>query len=250
MAKKKIEKPQSDKVKRLLTLLKHEKNDPTDLIQVSYKERNKKETNDLAFYINIYYCCLDAGDGALKNNKKNIFDALDDGAIALLLLKYKTLEDFKQAFDREMHWIRQTHTRMERFQKISAELFKHFNAKRRNLHTLVEKNFDDILKMMKVSETRQRLEKLSARQVLEEIGKGNVNVDEAMSLLKEIDEKNIEKNADKLCPFSGSAARGRNGEWLGDPDKPTRICSRTENPKKIGDCGSCRVAADWEEAYG
>jgi hypothetical protein len=43
-----------------------------------------------------------------------------------------------------------------------------------------------------------------------------------------------------LCPFSGS---GR------DPEKPVRICSRTEDGSK-GDCSTCRVASDWEEAYG
>jgi len=52
-----------------------------------------------------------------------------------------------------------------------------------------------------------------------------------------------------LCPFSGSAALGNNGETLGDPDRPTRICSRTSDGSK-GDCSTCRVAAEWEEAYG
>lgn len=52
-----------------------------------------------------------------------------------------------------------------------------------------------------------------------------------------------------LCPFSGSAVRNFHGELVGDPEKPTRICSRTEDGS-IGDCSTCRVAAEWEEAYG
>ena len=52
--------------------------------------------------------------------------------------------------------------------------------------------------------------------------------------------KRAELNSEKLCPFSGSAP---------NPDTPTRACSRTGNPKKLGDCGSCRVASEWEECY-
>ena len=236
-------------VQSLIELLKHKDNDPLDVIKITYPdifEKGKNTESDLAFYINIEYCCFESGkkEGTLKSRETKILKAIGKNEAILIKMKYDTLANFKKGFSREMHWINQTYTRRERFEEISKLIFDKVEKtvqEIKDLNSYIEKNFESITKKLPINSQEIKLQSLNKLQVLELLSKNEITPKKAEKLIEKLDADNYEKNADKLCPFSGS---GRN------PDAPRSVCSRTGDPKRIGDCGSCRVASDWEEAFG
>lgn len=239
-------------LERLQVLLNHKENNPFDVIRIDTGEKaySGKGNNfcDVRHFVNIYYCCNTGDnnnrDGSLKDNEKKLLDRIKNDEAVLIMAKYDTLDKFKGAFSREMHWINQTYKRQEYFEAISKKLFNHICkivTKVGGLDKYVEIHFDTLAKMLPVSDHKIYLEGMNMSQVLEAIQSGKVTAKEAEPLLKRLESDERERNSNKLCPFSGS---GR------EPEIPKRICSRTSDPKRLGDCGSCRVAADWEEAYG
>lgn len=79
-------------------------------------------------------------------------------------------------------------------------------------------------------------ESLSQIEVLNLLSKNKITAEEANQLISKI----AQKEETPLCNFSGSGS---------NPNRPTRACSRTDGSYK-GNCATCRVAAEWEEAYG
>ena len=137
--------------------------------------------------------------------------------------------------------------RMERFEIITKEIYEKVDKtvlKLGNLSDYVKNNFDELADKLPVTYEQIELEKLDKIEILELVSKGKVSPNEAKKFLDKIDHDEREMNSDKLCPFSGT------GKTEQQQNTPRRICSRTGDPKKLGDCGSCRVAADWEEAFG
>jgi len=156
---------------------------------------------------------------------------------ALIKLRYGSLKKMRDGW--RTHWIYQDEVRIDRFKHITKKVFDKVDEllSNVNMDTYVEENFDGLTKGFKVALRQIENKSLTYDQVLDGVSKQEISVEESKALLK-----NIEKeSADKLCPFSGSGS---------DSDRPSRICSRTGDPKKLGDCGTCRVAAEWEECYG
>lgn len=234
------------KLTQLKNLVAHEDNDPLEFIKVIDAD---KQANHLSHYVNIHYCCFNTGwggkdPGNLKDKEKKLLDSIKVFDAVFLKVKFGNLEEFIRGFSREMHWINQMPVRIERFKNITKVIFdkvETITASIGDLETYIKKNFGALVAMLPVNPEQVKLEALSKTGVLELLKDNKITVAKADELLHKIDVTEKENNSDKLCPFSGS---GR------DPDQPTRICSRTGDPKKLGDCGSCRVAAEWEEVYG
>lgn len=240
-------------LQKLQNLLKHKDNNPLEVIKVKFKEEDwhtkkmKRRKCEITHYVNIYYCCFTGGHdkGSIEEREELLMKTFDDRKSCILIfLRFDTLKKFKNAFSREMHWINQTHGRQERWKEIAPKMFKKIKAnveKVKDLEAYIEKHFESFEKILPVSAAQIYLESMTKSEVLDAIEKGEVTAKEAMPLIEKLDAEEAERNREKLCPFSGSGS---------NPDRPTRICSRTGDPKRLGDCGSCRVAADWEMAYG
>lgn len=97
-----------------------------------------------------------------------------------------------------------------------------------------------MVKELPVKPRKVELDSMNRIQLLEELSQGRITTSQADVLIKTYEAAEFERNRDKLCPFSGNG--------FDAPSK--RICSWTGNPKVLGPCGSCRVAVEWEEAYG
>jgi hypothetical protein len=231
-------------------LLEHEDNNPLEFINVAYKEKDwgtdklVKETCDIAHYINIKYCCFEDGEGGtLEQREEWLLDVFKDEKVCILIYaKFGTIRKFEAAFSREMHWIEQTSTRFDRFQKLYKKLFKIIKSTVENaggLGTCIEKYYEDLVEMFPVGLRKIELGLMNRSQILTELVQGRIEKDKAEELIRDFEKTERERNSDKLCPFSGRAN-----------ERPNRICSRTGDPKRLGDCSSCRVAAEWEEAYG
>ena len=235
-----LEKP----LDQLQALLKHEENNPLSFIKV----KHDKSQADILFFVNIYYCCHNSGgwgppkSGTVEENGQKVLDRIKIKEAVLIFAKYDTLAKFKGAFSREMHWINQNGTRIQRFNDFSKVMFDHVKElvdKAGGLEQYTEKHISALIKMLPVTPQQITLEGLTKTEILEAIQAGTVDVPKALALINKLDREEAERNRDKLCPFSGT-----------DDSPPRRICSWTDDPKKLGDCGSCRVAAEWEECYG
>jgi hypothetical protein len=232
-------------LEKLTKLLTDDENDISlPKYKSKYKELNEGWRKKFDTALESTYCCHNTGwggkdPGELEEHEKSLLDAIDMRAAVLIKLRYGSLRKMRDGW--ETHWIRQDAVRIDRFKHITKKVFDKVDEllSNVNMDTYVEENFDSLTKGFKVEVALRQIENksLTYDQVLEGVSKQEISVEESKTLLK-----NIEKeSADKLCPFSGSGS---------DPDRPRRICSRTGDPKKIGDCGSCRVAAEWEECYG
>lgn len=258
-------------VDNLRKLLQHKKNNPLEVVKVKFEETvykrkksgalvNDKEGNpvkireekhqDVLFYINIEYCCFNSGgwgpakEGTIEERKEWLMKTFEDTKTCMLIYaKFDTLARFRSAFTREMHWINQTPTRRERFEEIHVEIFNMIESrvkKEGGLDSYVEKHYDSLVEMLPMNPRKVELDSMNRTQLLEELAAGRITTEEADTLIRVYEANQYEMNRDKLCPFSGNGFNAA----------PKRICSWTNDPKILGDCGSCRVAAEWEEAYG
>lgn len=258
-------------IDNLKIILSHEDNNPLEFIQVHFEELqnktnesgwwekdkkgnpiliNKKEKRNILFYTNIKYCCFDSNnlgpkkEVSIEQREEWLMNTFkDQKSCVLIFIKFDTLKKFRAAFSREMHWINQTSLRRERFDKISKKIFKLIEANVKEIGEVeiyVEKYYTSLVNMLPVNPRKVELDSMNRTQLLEELATGKITTKEADVLIKNYEAKEYEKNRDKLCPFSGNGFNAA----------PTRICSRTNNPKILGPCESCRVAAEWEEIYG
>lgn len=231
------------KTKELAKILGHKDN---EIILPNYKcigERNVTKNFERA--LGMSYCCHNTGwggknPGTLMEHEKALLSSIDKTAAVQIKLKYESLIKMRAGW--EKHWINQYingqgYVRKERFEYITKKVFDKVDAilSKVNVDSYVAKNLDVLTEGFKVTLQNIENESLTFDEVLEGVSAGKISVKESKKLLDDI----TERNADKLCPFSGGA----------DGVGRTR-CSRTGDPKKLGDCGTCRVAAEWEEAYG
>lgn len=223
------------KKEELLKLLKHEDNQLVNILYV-------KEKNDLGHFLNIYYCCNDGVKYGIKREdaEKALLKLVSFKTKAVLLkLLCSNLEEFRALFKREMHLINQLYRRKLRFEDITTLMYDKLliTTKNINIDDFINKNFSKLEKLLPVKSERFNLEKLSEQEVLLKLSTGEITLNLATNLLNTIKYKEEEERDRKqnLCSFK-------------DPDgRKNHPCTHPAGNTK---CGSCRVAADWEEAYG
>lgn len=228
----------------LIKLLKNKKNEiflsDYKSIVVEGKETWRKKFETALEHT---YCNHNTGwgprdKGTLEEHEKSLLDSIDLIAAVQIKLKYDSLKKMREGW--EKHWLRQMSVRMERFEYITDKVWTLVEEILKDKvidDEFVATNFKKLTKGFEVTLEDIKNSTLTYDQVLKKLSNKEITVAKSKELLKRIEED----NADKLCQFSGS---GRNA------DQGTRICTRTGDPKKRGDCGTCRVAAEWEEAYG
>lgn len=204
-------------------------------------KKMKRGRGDFIHEVGITYCCHNTGwggkdPGTLEELEKEIISSITPIEAVQLKLKYENCKKMMGGWQK--HWINQQGIRITRFEHISKEIWKTVNLQLKtipDINLYIEENFTKLTKKFKVQLRTILNQELTRDEVLEKLSNKELTVKESKSLLDKI----IEDNADELCEFSG-----------GSDGRAIRICSLTEDPKRRGDCGSCRVAAEWEMCYG
>jgi hypothetical protein len=210
-----------------------------------FKNYNYKGINCLSFLISILYSCYKTGwnveeikkeRGNLVDIEKSLLESIDVNASIKILTKYPNIMDFDKSYE---HLIEEERVRELRFNSILKKIYKkaHKLTKKIIIEDYIVKNFKKLTKDFKITIEDIENSKLNRQEILLKVSKGELDIKKAEILLIKIEEE----LKDKLCKFSG------NGD---NPDMPNRICSMTDDPQERGDCGTCRVASDWEECYG
>lgn len=214
---------------------------PTHDWGIGFVEKGKRRLT-ISHFVNIEYCCLkgkELENHSLEEREKYLMDSISTQLAVLIKYVAPDSESLKKLFSREFHWIYQTNERLRRFNYIFPLLDKKINemVEGINIKKYMEDNEEELSNMLPIHPRIIFLESLNKNDAFEMYKNKQITEEQFKTVLNHIPE--VEEDlSTKLYPFSGNSP---------DPERPRRTCSRTGN---LFSCESCRVAAEWEEAYG